>query len=92
MFAAPTSVGDRVRVVSGRVPRGLNRRHERVPELHHLAVSKRDMLERNADAGGQVGDRTGLLDERGETRDVVSLNGVSNTATIGAPAATAAAR
>jgi hypothetical protein len=57
-----------------RVPRCLNRSHERVPELHHIAIGKRNMLKRNARAGGQVRDRTCVLDERGQTRDVVRLN------------------
>ena len=61
-------------MMGGRVTRCRNRRHERVPELHHVAIGERNMLKRNACAGRQVSDRTGALDERGQTRDVISLH------------------
>ena len=45
--AAPP-VGDRVGVMGGRVARRRDRGHERVPELDHLAVGERDVLELDA--------------------------------------------
>ena len=51
-----------------------DRGHERVPELDHLAVGERDVLELDARAGGQVGGRAGALDERGQAGDVVGLH------------------
>src|SRR5207248_183958 len=47
----PTAtVGDRVGVMGGSVPRCRDRGHERVPELDHLAVGQCDVLE--LDSGG----------------------------------------
>ena len=60
--------------MGGRVPRCLNRRHERVPELDHVAIGQRDMLELDAGGRRQVGGRAGTRNERGQPGDMVGLH------------------
>ena len=60
--------------MGGRVPRRRDRGHERVPELDHIAVGQRDVLELDAGVGRQVGGRARARDERGQAGDVVRLH------------------
>jgi hypothetical protein len=73
LLGIATPVGDCVRMVSGRVPRRCDRSHERVSELHDIAVGERDVLERDPDTGGQVGRGACALDQCGQTGYVVGL-------------------
>ena len=67
-------VGDRVGVVGGCMTRCCDRRHECVPNLDHVAVGERDMLELDARADGYVGGRAGALDQQGQAGDMVGLD------------------
>ena len=64
LLAATPPIGDRVRMMRGRVPRRRDRLDERVAELDHLAVPERLVLERDASTRWQVRGRSGPLDER----------------------------
>jgi hypothetical protein len=53
-------------VVRRRVPRRGDRLQLRVPEFNDLAIAERGVVEVDAGSLGQVGRRTGALDELGE--------------------------
>src|SRR5262249_9368385 len=60
--------------MGGRVPRGRDRRHDRVPKLYRIAVAERDMLELDSGARGEIPRGTRALDEHGQSGDVVGLH------------------
>ena len=74
LLAAPPPIRERVGVMCGRMTRCRDRRHDRVAELDRLAVGKRDVIEVDPRARGQVGGRAGALDQRRQPGDVVGLH------------------
>ena len=67
-------VGNDEGEVGGRMPGRRNRTDDRVPELDDVAVGKRLVLELDACVRGEVGGRTGRLDERREAGYVIGLD------------------
>jgi hypothetical protein len=61
-------------MVSGSVPRRCEGTDDGVAELDDLTVREHCMFELHAGADGQVGGRSGGLDQRGEPRDVIGLD------------------
>ena len=61
-------------MVRGSVPRGRERANDRVPELDHVAVVERDVLEVDPGAGGQVRACSRRSNECGQAGDVVGLD------------------
>src|SRR5262245_19492216 len=73
-FRTSAPVGDEVGVVCGRMPRGGECTHDRVPEVDHLVVAKWDMLEVDCGASREVRRCPGRLAESREAGDMVRLH------------------